>query len=111
MVNVAYLRAQEWRHAAFLQCGIEPPDLIFHYGGCRVIFSTMHALYCKKGGLVTSRHNKLCYGVANLSRKSFTPTHMCDNLLINAGCTVKSGKALKDKSNPLNNPPGLAVES
>ena len=83
MVNVAYLGAQEWRDAAFLQCVIEPPDLIFHYDGCRVIFSIMHALYCKKGGLVTSRHNKLRGGVSDLYKEALTVTHMCDNPLSN----------------------------
>ena len=60
----------------------------------------MHALNCKKGGLVTLRRNELHGGVADLSINSLVPTHVPYNPLINPGRAVRSGKALLSKSNP-----------
>ena len=36
--------AQEWRDAAFLRYGLEPPDLPKHCDGCNAKFSICHAL-------------------------------------------------------------------
>ena len=63
------------------------------------MFSISHALDCKKGGLVTARHNELCDGVADLAGKAFTPSHVGDNPLIYSGCAVKRTKATPYGSN------------
>ena len=55
---------------------IKPPDLSYNYGGCGSALSIYHTLECKKGGLITARHNKLHDGVANLAIKCFTPTYV-----------------------------------
>ena len=81
-VNGTELGAQEWRDAAFLRYGLEPPDLPTHCDGCNAKFSICHALNCKRGGLITARHNELRDGVADLASKAFTPTHVRNDPLI-----------------------------
>ena len=54
----------------------EPPDLTDHCDGCGEAFSIYHDLDLKKGGLITSHHNNLCDGVADLASNAFTPTHV-----------------------------------
>ena len=92
-VNGTDLGAHEWRDYLFLRYGIDPPDLIGHFGGCREALYKFHALDCKKGGLITARHNKLRDGVANLPRKAFTPTHVRDDPIIFTGRAVLGEKA------------------
>ena len=65
--------AQEWCDVLFLRYGLEPPNLPTHCDGCQAKFSISHTLDCKKGGLVTARHNELCDRVADLADKAFTP--------------------------------------
>ncbi len=36
--------------------------------GCDQLFDVSHALTCKRGGLVTQRHNEIRYGVTDLCR-------------------------------------------
>ena len=59
--------AHEWRDALFLRYGLYPPDLPNYCDGCQARFSISHALDCRKGGLVTARHNELRDGVADLA--------------------------------------------
>ena len=61
-------------------------------------FYICHSINCKKGVLFTARHNDLHDGVADLAGKSFTPMHVCDNLLILAGCIVQRTNAQPDGS-------------
>ena len=72
-VNGTELGAQEWRNALFLQYGLEPPDLPTHCDGCQAKFLISHDFDCKKGGLVTARHNELRDELADLAGKAFTP--------------------------------------
>ena len=44
-----------------------------------------------------ARNNKLCDGVADLSRKAFTLTHVRDYPLIFADCDVKRPKSNPDR--------------
>ena len=81
-VNGTELGAQEWRDAAFLRYILESPDLSKNYDGCNARFSICHALDCKRGGLVTARHNELRDGVTDLAGKAFTPSHVRNNPLI-----------------------------
>ena len=91
--------AQEWSNTLFLRYGLEPLDLPTYCDGCQAKFSISHALDCKKGGLVTARHNKLCDEVADLAGKAFTPSHVRDNSLIYSGRAVKRTKAAPDGAN------------
>ena len=92
-VNGIELGVQEWQDALFLRYGLDPPELPHYCDGCNPKFSICHALDCKRGGLVTARHNNLHGGVADLAGKSFTPSHMRNDPLIFAGCAVKRTKS------------------
>ena len=81
-VNGTELGAQEWRDAAFLRYGLEPPDLPKHCNGCNTKFSICHALDCKRGGLVTARRNELRDGVADLASRAFILSHVRNDPLI-----------------------------
>ena len=81
-VNGTELGAQEWRDAAFLRYDLEPPDLPKHCDGCNAKFSICHALDCKRGGLVTARHNELRDGVADPASRAFTLSHVRNDPLI-----------------------------
>ena len=69
---------------------LESPDLPKHFDGCNAAFSILHDLDCKKGGLVRARQNELYDGVVDLSRKTFTLTHVRDNQLIFSGRAMQS---------------------
>ena len=96
-MNGTELGEQEWRDALFLQYGLEPPDLPKYYDGCNSKFTICHALDCKRGGLVTVRHNELRDGHRYLAGKSFTPSHIRDDPLVFAGYSVKRPKANPDR--------------
>ena len=91
--------AQEWRDTLFLRYGLEPPDFPTHCDGCEARFTISHALDCKKGGLVTARHNDLRDGVADLSGKAFTPAHVREDPLIYSGCAMSRTKPMPAGSN------------
>ena len=48
-------------------------------------------LDCKKGEIITARHNNLCDGDSNLESKDFTPPHVHDDPIIYTGCVVCRG--------------------
>ena len=81
-VNGTELGAQEWSDALFMPYGQDPPDLPTYCGGCQDKFSISHALDCKKGGLVTERHNEICDGVLDLAGKVFTYSRVRNDPLI-----------------------------
>ena len=95
-VNGTDLGAQEWRDAAFLRYGLDPPDLPKYCDSCNARLSICHTLDCKRGGLVTQIHNELRDGCAVLAGKAFTPSHVRDEPLIYQGCAVKRTKANPD---------------
>ena len=98
-VNGTELGPQEWRDALFLRYGLEPPGLPKYCDRYQARLSISHALECKKGGLVTARHNKLRDRVADLASKAFTPSHLRNNPLIYSGQAVKRTKATPAGSN------------
>ena len=75
-----------------------PRDHPTHCDGCQAKFSISHALDCKKGGLVTARHNELRDGVAYLAGKAFTSSHVSNDPLIYSGRFVKRTKATLDRA-------------
>ena len=107
-VNGTELGSQEWRDALLLRYGLEPPDLPKYCDRCKAQFSISHALGCKKGGLVTARHNELRDGLADLAGKDFTLSHVRDDPLIYSGRTVSRMKPTPDgstKPNPTRETP------
>ena len=102
-VNGTELGDQEWYDALFLRYGLDPPDLPTYCDGCQAKFSISHALDCKKGGLITARHNELRDDVADLAGEAFTPSHARNDPLIYSGCTVRRTKrtpAVSNKNTP-----------
>ena len=81
-VNGTELEVQKWRDAFFLRYGLDPPDLPKYCDGYQARFLINHALDCKKGDLVTARHNVLRDEVADLAGKAFTPSHVSNDRLI-----------------------------
>jgi hypothetical protein len=59
IVNGTELLAKEFRDALLLRYARCPPDLPTQCDGCQQKFSVRHALECKRGGLVISRHNEI----------------------------------------------------
>ena len=57
----------------------------------------------KKGVLITTCHNMLREGVADLVRKSFTPSYVCSDPLIHTGRTMQGINILPAGSQPRNN--------
>ena len=72
-VNGMDLRAQEWKDYLFLHYNIDPPYLSDHYDECGAVFDICHNFECKKVCLITTRHNSIRDGVANLASNAFTP--------------------------------------
>ena len=98
-VNGTEMGAQEWRDALFLKYGWEPRDLLTYFDRCEARFTISHALDCKKGSLVTARHNELREGVADLAGKAFTPSHVRDDPLIYSGRAMSRTKPMPAGSN------------
>ena len=101
-VNGTDLGDQDWRDALYLRYGLEPPDLPTYCDGCEARFTISHAIDCKKGGLVTARHNELCEGVADLAGKAFTPSHVRDDPLIYSSRAMSRTKPVPAGSNNTN---------
>ena len=93
-VNGTVLGEHELRDLLFLRYGLETTDLPTYCDGCNTKFTICHALNCKRGGLVTARHNELRDGVADLAGKAFTLSHVRDNPLILVGRAVKRTKEM-----------------
>ena len=74
------------------------PDLPNYFGGCNAKFKICRALNCKRGRLVTARHNNLRDRFADPAGKAFAHSHVRDNPLIFTGCAVKRLKAKPDKT-------------
>ena len=68
------------------------------FDGYNTKFTICHTLDYKRDCLVIARHNYLRDGVADLSRKAFTPSYVHDNPLIFAGCALKRSKAKPARS-------------
>ena len=102
--------AQEWYDALFLRYGLDPPDLPTHCDGCKARFTISHALDCKKGGLVTARHNELRDRVADLAGKAFTPARVRDDPLIYSGRAMSRTKP-KPAGSKLTTPSDATTEA
>ena len=62
-----------------------------------------HNFDCKKGGLVTERHNEIRDRIADLTGKAFTPSHV---RLIYSGLAVKRTKATPPRASGNNDQAG-----
>jgi hypothetical protein len=95
-VNGAELFAQEFRDALLLRHARGPPDLPPSCDGCNQKFSIRHALECKKGGLVISRHNEIRDELSDLASEALTPSAVRDEPKIHA---CRNPEEKSDKEN------------
>jgi hypothetical protein len=93
-VNSTELSAQEFRDALLLRYTRCPPDLPIQCDGCQQKFSVRHALECKRGGLVISRHNKIRDELSDLASKAFFPSAVRDEPIIH------TSRASEPRSSP-----------
>jgi hypothetical protein len=84
-VNGTELSAQEFRDAISMRYGIVPSDLPHKCDGCDAPFTLQHALGCKVGGLVISRHNEIRDELIHMAGKAMTPSAIRDEPLIRPG--------------------------
>ena len=68
------LSSLEFCDALHLRYGMTPSNLPTHCDGCHAPFSVQHALTCKKGGLVTLRHNELRDELRSIATNIFPPS-------------------------------------
>ena len=68
------LSSLEFRDALHLRYGLTPTNLPTHCDGCQTPFTIGHALTCKKGGLVTLRHNELRDELKAIATTIFPPS-------------------------------------
>jgi hypothetical protein len=77
--NGTELSAQGFHDALLLRYARCPPDLPIQCGGCQQKFSVRHALECKRGGLVISRHNEIRDELSDLASKALSPQQLVTN--------------------------------
>jgi hypothetical protein len=87
--NGTELSAQEFRDALLLRYARCPPDLLIQCDGCQQKFSVHHALECKRGGLVISRHNEIRDELSGLASKAFPPSAVCNEPRIHTSCAAE----------------------
>jgi hypothetical protein len=78
-VNGTELSAQDFGDALLLRYARCPPDLPIQCDGCQQKFSVHHALECKLGGLVISRHNEIRDKLSDLASKAIFPPQFVTN--------------------------------
>jgi hypothetical protein len=71
--------AQEFRDALLLRYARCPPDPPIQCDGCQQKFNVCHALECKRGGLLISRHNEIRDKLSDLASKAFFPPQFVTN--------------------------------
>jgi hypothetical protein len=72
-----------------------------HCDGCLQKFSVRHALECKTGGLVISRHNEIRDELSDLASKALSPSSVRDKPKIHDSCTLEGKLDKENKENPV----------
>jgi hypothetical protein len=85
-VNGTELSAQEFRDSILLRYARTPADLPTHCDRSDQKFTVCHALECKKGGLVISRHNDIQDELIDLASKALTPSAVRNEPRIHTSC-------------------------
>jgi hypothetical protein len=100
-LNGTEISATEFRDALLLRYARYPPDLPSHCDGCLQKFSVRHALECKTGNLVISRHNKIRDELSDLASKALSPSSVHDEPKILNSCVLESKGADESKTDPV----------
>ncbi len=77
-VNGTELSAEEFRDSLLLRYALTPSNLPAQCDGCGQSFSVRHALECKTGGLVISRHNEIRDELCDLAGRALFPSAVRD---------------------------------
>jgi hypothetical protein len=99
-VNGTERSAQEFRDALLLWYARCPPDLPIQCDGCQQKFNVCHALECKRGGLVISRHNEIRNELSDLASKAFFPSAVRDDPIIHTSCVAEPISSPKKQESP-----------
>ena len=84
-INGTCLSDLEFRDSLHLRYARTPPNLPTHCDGCGAKFSIAHGLECKKGGLVTQRHNEIKFELQDLAARALIPSVVRDEPQIYPG--------------------------
>ena len=103
-INGLSLSKLEFRDGVKLRFGLDFSDLPKKCDGCNSNFSKMHALQCKKGGLVVGRHDEIRDELHYLATLATNSGSVRDEPIINIGRDTQvgpPGHARTSSTNPL----------
>ncbi len=100
-VNGTALSGQEFNDALLLRYGRAPGDLPSHCDGCGQKFSVQHALECKIGGNVISRHNEIRDILADLSSMALIPSAVRNEPFIHTSCPAEKMSDMDQTNHPV----------
>ena len=80
--NQSCLSADEFRDNLRLRYGLTPNHIPSKCDGCGEKFTSTHAMCCKKGGLITIRHNDIKAVWSSMCADALTPSCVSDEPLI-----------------------------
>jgi len=89
LLNGTELSADEFRDNIRMHLGLTPTSLPQRCAGCDDRFTVAHAMSCKKGGLVSLRHNDLKAEWHHLCSQALTPSAISDEPLIHTSRDVQ----------------------
>ena len=95
--------AEEWHDNLSLRYALRPTGLPQQCDGCGSNFSVEHALNCKKGGLVTWRHNDAMYEWADLCKRALPASSVGTKPYIFYGNGVRAEQ--RGPTTPATDPP------
>ena len=79
------LSFDEWMDSSRQRYGLKPLGLCNHCDGCNAAFTVAHALSCKKGGLVSIRHNDARDEAGALAMQALQASKISYEPMINNG--------------------------
>ena len=93
--NGSELSKEEFQDNLRIRYGKVPLSLPSTCDGCSQPFSVAHAMQCKKGGLVTVRHDEVCYEIESLMSQALSPSAVASEPYIYTGRAQQT--ALRDE--------------
>lgn len=91
--NDTILSAEEFRDNLRHRFGLTPLHLPSRCDGCQQRFTVEHALQCKKGGLIHSRHDDLAQEWHELCAKALKPANVSDEPAISQARGTQGDRA------------------